>query len=33
LHEAANATYLSDFLRSGLLCVAQYCVPGGIRVV
>src|SRR5215213_993028 len=33
LHGLANAAYLSDFLRSGLLRVAPYCVPDGIRVV
>ena len=29
----ANATYLEGFRFSGLLRVAPYCVPGGIRVV
>jgi hypothetical protein len=29
----ANPAYLGDFLRSGLLRVAPYCVPGGIRLV
>ena len=29
----ANDAYLGDFLFSGLLRVAPYCVPGGIRVV
>jgi hypothetical protein len=29
----ANPAFLSDFLCSGLLGVAPYCVPGGIRVV
>jgi hypothetical protein len=29
----ANAAYLEGFLFSGLLGVAPYCVPGGIRVV
>ena len=29
----ANAAYLSDFLFSGLLRVAPYYVPGGLRVV
>jgi hypothetical protein len=29
----ANAAYLGDFLCSGLLSVAPYCVPGDIRVV
>jgi hypothetical protein len=33
LPSVANATYLSDFLCSGLPCVAPYCVPGGVRVV
>ena len=33
LHCLANRPYLGDFLFSGLLCVAPYCVPGGIRVV
>jgi hypothetical protein len=33
LQEVANPAYLSDFLFSGLLRVAPYCVPGGIRVV
>jgi hypothetical protein len=31
--ELANAAYLSRFLFSGLLRVAPYCAPGGIRVV
>src|ERR687890_2854823 len=29
----ANPPYLGGFLRSALLRVAPYCVPGGIRVV
>src|SRR5215211_6291341 len=29
----ANPAYLGDLLCSGLLRVAPYCVPGGIRVV
>jgi hypothetical protein len=29
----ANAAYLGGFLCSGLLRVAPYCVPSGIRVV
>jgi glyoxylase-like metal-dependent hydrolase (beta-lactamase superfamily II) len=33
VHGVANAAYLGDFLFSGLLRVARYCVPGGIRVV
>jgi hypothetical protein len=33
LHGLANAPFLGDFLCSGLLSVAPYCVPGGIRVV
>ena len=33
LHEVANPAFLSRFLCSGLLRVAPYCVPGGIRVV
>jgi hypothetical protein len=33
LHSLANLAYLSGFLRSGLLSIAPYCAPGGIRVV
>jgi hypothetical protein len=33
LHKVANPPYLSGFLCSGLLRVAPYCVPGGVRVV
>jgi hypothetical protein len=33
VHRLANPAYLSRFLFSGLLRVAPYCVPGGIRVV
>jgi hypothetical protein len=33
LHSLANAAFLSPFLCSGLLRVAPYCAPGGIRVV
>jgi hypothetical protein len=33
LQEFANLAYLSDFHVSGLLRVAPYCVPGGVRVV
>src|ERR671913_2321876 len=33
LHRIANPAYLSRFLFCGLLCVAPYCVPGGVRVV
>src|SRR5215211_6487030 len=33
MHEVAIPVYLSRFLFSGLLSVAPYCVPGGIRVV
>jgi hypothetical protein len=33
LHSLANPPYLSHFLFSGLLRVAPYCVPGGVRVV
>jgi hypothetical protein len=33
LQGLANPAYLSGFLFSGLLRVAPYCVPGGIRVV
>jgi hypothetical protein len=33
LHKVANSAYLGGFLFSGLLCVAPYCVPGGVRVV
>ena len=33
LHEFANTAYVSRFLFSGLLRVAPYCVPDGIRVV
>ena len=29
----ANLAFLSGFLCSGLLHVAPYCVPGGVRVV
>jgi hypothetical protein len=29
----ANAAYLEGFPFSGLLSVAPYCVPGGIRLV
>jgi hypothetical protein len=29
----ANLAFLSRFVFSGLLCVAPYCVPGGVRVV
>jgi hypothetical protein len=29
----ANAAYLEGFPFPALLCVAPYCVPGGIRVV
>jgi hypothetical protein len=29
----ANPPYLSGFLFSGMLRVAPYCVPGGVRVV
>ena len=29
----ANPAYLQGFLFSGLLSVAPYCVPGGIRLV
>jgi hypothetical protein len=29
----ANPAFLGDFLCSGLLRVAPYCVPGGISVV
>src|SRR5215217_5361761 len=33
LHTLANPAYLAGFLCSALLSVAQYCVPGGVRVV
>jgi hypothetical protein len=33
LQRLANPAYLGGFLFSGLLRVAPYCVPGGIRVV
>jgi hypothetical protein len=33
LPRVAIPAYLSDFLFSGLHCVAPYCAPGGIRVV
>jgi hypothetical protein len=33
LHEVANPASLGGFLCSGLLSVAPYCAPGGIRVV
>ena len=33
VQRVANPAYLSGFLFSGLLRVAPYCVPGGIRVV
>jgi hypothetical protein len=33
LHGLANPPYLSGFLVSGLLQVAPYCVPGGVKVV
>src|SRR5215216_1811909 len=33
LHGLAIPVYLSRFLFSGLLRVAPYCAPGGIRVV
>jgi hypothetical protein len=33
VHRLANPAYLKGFLFSGLLRVAPYCVPGGIRVV
>ncbi len=33
MHGFANPAYLSGFLFSGLLCVAPYCVPGGVKVV
>jgi hypothetical protein len=33
MQRIANAAYLSDILCSGLLRVAPYCVPSGIRVV
>ena len=33
LHEVANPAYSKRFPFSGLLSVAPYCVPGGIRVV
>src|SRR5215210_2793753 len=32
LQRFANPAYLSRFPFSGLLCVAPYCAPGGIRV-
>jgi hypothetical protein len=33
LARGCKPAFLSDFLCSGLLRVAPYCVPGGIRVV
>jgi hypothetical protein len=33
LPRVANPAFLSDLLFSGLLCVAPYCVRGGIKVV
>jgi hypothetical protein len=33
LHRVAEPAYLGGFLCCGLLRVAPYCVPGGIRVV
>jgi hypothetical protein len=33
LHGFANPAYLSRFLFPGLLRVARYCAPGGVRVV
>jgi uncharacterized membrane protein YedE/YeeE len=33
LQKLANPAFLGGFLFSGLLSVAPYCVPGGIRVV
>jgi hypothetical protein len=33
LHRNANPAFLGGFLCSGLLRVAPYCAPGGIRVV
>jgi hypothetical protein len=33
LHEVANPAFLGGFLWYGLLGVAPYCVPGGVRVV
>jgi hypothetical protein len=33
LHGLANPAYLKGILFSGLLRVAPYCVPGGVRVV
>src|SRR5215216_2713527 len=33
LHKLANRAFLKGFVLSGLLCVAPYCVPGGVRVV
>ena len=33
LPEVANPVYLEGFLCLGLLYVAPYCVPGGVRVV
>ena len=33
MQRLANAAYLEGFPYSGLLSVAPYCVPGGIRVV
>jgi hypothetical protein len=33
LQEFANAAFLGRFLFLGLLRVAPYCVPGGVRVV
>jgi hypothetical protein len=33
LHRLANPAYISQFLFPGLLHIAPYCVPGGVRVV
>jgi hypothetical protein len=33
LHELAKPAFPGGFLCSGLLRVAPYCVPGGIKVV
>ena len=33
VHRLASPPFLGGFLCSGLLPVAPYCVPGGIRVV
>jgi hypothetical protein len=33
VQRVANPAYLGGFLCSGLLRVAPYCIPGGIRVV